>query len=115
MKSSKEEESTQPTQAKEPQEPPLLRPPKDPPENLGDERNQKKSISIDTSARDAMLITSRKVEMITTPKIAYKIIRIANHFIKHILEHYNDDEYVNEDSIWYKKMETCASHCDIIT
>ena len=70
MKSSKEEESTPSTQAKEPQEPPMPRLPKDPPENLKDERNKKKSISIDTTARDAMLITSRKVEMIVTPQIA---------------------------------------------
>ena len=96
----------QPTQPKEPQEPPLIEQPKDPPESTEFERNRTKAISIDTSTKEAMLITSNKVEMTATPQLAYKIIRVVNHFIKHIIEHHNDDMSVSSDTIWFKKWKS---------
>ena len=103
---SKQEESTKQTPVKAAQEPPLPPPPRDPPDTTDDKQMKKKSISIDTSAKDAMLITSRKIEMIATPTLAYKIIRIVNHYIKHIIEHYSDDDDINEKAVWYKKWKS---------
>ena len=85
QKSVNTEPKDQTTSPKEPEAPPLIVPPKDPPETEEYQRNKMKSISIDTSTKEAMLITAQRVEMIATPQIAYKIIRVVNHFIKHII------------------------------
>ena len=101
-------ESDLPNQATELEEPPVLVPPKDPLESSGFERNKTKSISIDTRTKEAMLITSNQVELIATPQIAYKITRVVNHFIKHIIQHHSDDaSSVNTESIWYKNGNQC--------
>ena len=109
QKSVNTEPKDQTTSPKEPEAPPLIVPPKDPPETEEYQRNKMKSISIDTSTKEAMLITAQRVEMIATPQIAYKIIRVVNHFIKHIIENYNDEMSVASDTIWYKKWQSVYS------
>ena len=108
-KSIKPTDSNQPKQATAPAEPPVPAPPRDPPDSSEIDRKKKKSISIDTTTREAILITSNQVEMIATPQITYKIIRIINHFIKQIIQHHSDDDLVNTDTIWYKKWQSVYS------
>ena len=81
----------------------LKRPPRDPPDiaaatpKLKSANYQKKAL--DTSS--TMIISNHKVEMIATPMLLYKLVRVVNHFVNHIIAHYEDDEKVNKDAYWY--------------
>ena len=82
-----------------------MRPPSDPPDSA--------SIAIATqpqlvdqlqNIRDAMVITPTKVEMIVTPDVIYKIIRVVNHFIKHVIDNHSDvTTHVHASSLWHQK------------
>ena len=86
----------------------LKRPPRDPPDiaaatpKLKSANYQKKAL--DTSS--TMIISNHKVEMIATPMLLYKLVRVVNHFVNHIIAHYEDDEKVNKDAYWYLRWKT---------
>ena len=100
LTSSKKEESPPPA-SKEPEDDPLVASPKDPPESTHERRTEfGYEISFNnSSAKDAMLITPKKVEFIASPPMLYKIICTVNHFIKHIITHYSDIEGVSTKSL----------------
>ena len=54
-----------------------------------------------------MVISNTKVEMTVTPALLYKVIRVLNHFIEHIIkDHGNEGEDVTTESIWYLRWKT---------
>ena len=54
-----------------------------------------------------MLISNSKVEMIATPGMLYKLIRIVNHFIDHIIKHYpSDEDDIRTQALWFKQWKT---------
>ena len=51
---------------------------------------------------NTMVITNDEVAMIATPELLYKVIRVVNHFVEHIVTHYEDeDQDVSKQSLWY--------------
>ena len=54
-----------------------------------------------------MKISDSKVEMIATPAMLYKVIRVVNHFIEHIIKHYpSEDDNIGIEETWYKHWKT---------
>ena len=84
------------------------RPPRDPPDTavaLQQSPNvnyHKKALETNST----MIISNHKVEMIATPKLLYKLVRVVNHFVDHIIRHYEDDESVNVNEYWYIRWKT---------
>ena len=89
------------------EDPPLPLPPSDPPDTAVTESKP----AIDKQSRRAldynntMVISNNDVEMIATPELLYKMIRVVNHFVEHIITHYAN----------VPKMEESISHHQVIT
>ena len=86
------EKSTPPSKQ---QEPP------DPPEEMVE------TPPTNSDVKDAVIINMDHVTINTTKQLTYKVIRVMNHFIDHIIKHYNDkDTAVTETAQWYVKWKT---------
>lgn len=83
-------------------------PPGDPPDIQEIEQQQKKPLKMITHdsniEKEKMVITPTKVEMIATPEVLYKIVRVVNHFIHHIIDNHSDEaEDITKQSLWFIK------------
>ena len=59
---------------------------------------QMKSLEVNST----MVISNHKVEMVATPQLLYKIIQVVNHYVEHLIKHYesnNDD--IHTKAPWY--------------
>ena len=84
--------------------PPLPLPPSDPPDTVVTELKSEfdKQYRKDLVNNNTMVISNNKVEMIATLELLYKVIRVINHFVEHIINHYENDDYeVSKQALWY--------------
>ena len=54
-----------------------------------------------------MIINDNNVTIYTSLKVFYKVIRVLNHYIEHIMKHYQDDDAgIVPSEQWYIKWKT---------
>ena len=86
------------------EDPPLPLPPSDPLDTAVTESKPAidKQSRRDLDNNNTMVISNNDVEMIATPELLYKMIRVVNHFVEHIITHYINDDYgVSKQALWY--------------
>ena len=75
--------------------------PPDPPAEVKD------TMSTSTNVKNSMIINMDHVVINTNHNLTYKVIRVINHFIQHVIKHYQDeDRDVSLTSGWYIKWST---------
>ena len=78
----------------------LAKPPT-PPEEINETN------SVNTNVRNAMVINMDHVVINTKLNLTYKVIRVINHFIQHVVKYYPDeDQDITETSAWCIKWIT---------
>ena len=59
------------------------------------------------SEPNTMIINKDYVVLHTSPELVYKIVRVLNHFITHIITHHEDTGHdVHKSATWYCKWNT---------
>ena len=75
--------------------------PPDPPDEMN------RTVNSNHNVNDTMVINMDHVVINTTRKLTYKVIRVINHFIQHVIKYYSDiDKDITESSSWYVKWNT---------